>query len=170
MGSRRETLGESLRLPQVSRRAVLGGASVVALAPAPASAAPRPPTLPDDATRRCARWLHLNGRIERLQDRWAKLEAWLTREHGWLTLSPAEQQALPWSQELRDIDGCLDLLFEEREALLESLPTRSANLPSVIARLAVVERLIWSHDHPEAYALITGCLEDLKAFSQPDRA
>jgi hypothetical protein len=107
----------------------------------------------------------VNSRIERLQNRWAKLEAWLAREHDWLTLSPTEQQALPWSRELRDIDGCLDLLFEQREALLESLPTRSANLTSVIARLAVVERLIWSHDHPEAYALITGCLQDLKALS-----
>lgn len=55
--------------------------------------------------------------------------------------------------------------FEQREALLERLPTRSPNLTSVIARLAVVERLIWSHDHPEAYALITGCLQDLKALS-----
>jgi len=165
MGSRRETVGESLRLPRMSRRAVLGGTSVVALAPQSALPATITPTAADDATRQCARWLHVNSRIERLQNRWAKLEAWLAREHDWLTLSPTEQQALPWSRELRDIDGCLDLLFEQREALLESLPTRSANLTSVIARLAVVERLIWSHDHPEAYALITGCLQDLKALS-----
>ncbi|HZC17785.1 MAG TPA: hypothetical protein VE309_13590 [Caulobacteraceae bacterium] len=94
------------------------------------------------------------------------METWLAKEHDWFKLSPAEQQALPWAKELRDIDGCLDVLFEKRETLLEHLPTSgSANLEAAIARLAVVERLIWPDDHPEAHALVAGVRRDLIAMS-----
>jgi len=111
----------------------------------------------------CAGW---PSTLERLQTRWAKLETWLGKEHAWFQLSPAEQRALPWAKELRDIDGCLDLLFEQRDALLESLPTHGGGMDSVIAKLAVVERLIWSCDHPEAHALIAGARLDLIAMSR----
>lgn len=171
MGSRRETSGETVRLPELSRRAVLAGTSVAAFAAAkPAAVATVPPTATfaasDEGARRCANWLAVNARIERLQTRWAKLESWLGKEQGWFQLSPAEQQALPWAKELRDIDGCLDVLFEKREALLDALLTSGAvSLEAVIARLAVVERLIWREEHPEVYALIVGAREDLIAMS-----
>jgi len=88
------------------------------------------------------------------------------REHDWLQLSPAEQQALPWAQELRDIDGCLDVLFERRERLLASLPASGvASMDSAIIRLAVVEHLILPDDHPEAHALVAGVRQDLVAMS-----
>jgi hypothetical protein len=172
MDSRRKAGVEGVRLPELSRRAVIAGTSVAAFGGAkPAAAlATRPAaalTAPDEGTKRCASWLAINAKIERLQTRWAKLETWLGREHSWFQLSPAEQQALPWAKELRDIDGCLDLLFEQRDALLESLPTRgSVSMESVIAKLAVVERLIWPCDHPEAHALIVGSRLDLIAISQ----
>src|SRR5689334_18084782 len=126
MGSRRETSGETVRLPELSRRAVIAGTSVALFAAAkPSVAATIPPAVPlaasDEGTRRCASWLAINAKIERLQTRWAKLEAWLAKTHDWFNLSPAEQQALPGAKELRDIDGCLDVLFEKRDALLESL-------------------------------------------------
>jgi hypothetical protein len=172
MDSRRKAGVEGVRLPELSRRAVIAGTSVAAFSGAkPAAAlATRPAaalTAPDEGTKRSVRWLAINAKIERLQTRWAKLETWLGREHSWFQLSPAEQQALPWAKELRDIDGCLDLLFEQRDALLESLPTRgSVSMESVIAKLAVVERLIWPCDHPEAHALIVGSRLDLIAISQ----
>ncbi|MBW0151287.1 MAG: helicase [Phenylobacterium sp.] len=170
MGSRRKTGVEGVRLPELSRRAVIAGTSVAALGPANPAAAPA--SLPaasavsDEATRHCRRWLAVNARIERLQDRWARLEGWLVREHGWMQLGPAEQQALPWAKELRDIDGCLDVLFEQRDGLLAPMPVFDAvSLDSVITRLAVVERLIWPIDHPEAHALIAGARQDLIALS-----
>ena len=169
MGSRRKTSGETVRLPELSRRAVIAGTSVAALGAAKAVAIPPATALAasDEGTRRCANWLAINDKIERLQTRWAKLESWLAREHGWFKLSPAEQQALPWAKELRDIDGCLDVLFEKREALLDSIPTSgSVSLESVIARLTVVERLIWREEHPEVHALITGARRDLIAMSR----
>ena len=171
MGSRRKTGVEGVRLPELSRRAVIAGTSVVAFgAVNPAAALATSPaaalTAPDEGIKRSARWLAINAKIERLQTRWAKLEGWLGREHAWFQLSPAEQQALPWAKELRDIDGCLDVLFEQRDALLESLPTHGGGMDSVIAKLAVVERLIWPCDHPEAHALIVGSRLDLIAMSR----
>lgn len=136
MGSRQKAGGEGVRLPELSRRAVIGGTSVVAFGVAtPVAAALAPP---DEGARRCARWLRLDAKIDRLQDRWGKLESWLVREKSWSKLTPAERQASPWAKELRDIDGCLEVLFEQRDALLETLPNfGSASLESVISRLAV---------------------------------
>ena len=171
MGSRRMTGSENARLPELSRRAIIAGAPVAALGAATSNAATgiAPAgalAVPDDGSRRCANWLAIDAKIRRLQTRWAKLETWLAKEHDWFALSPAEQQALPSAQELRDIDGCLDVLFEKREALLETLPTaRSARLETAIARLAVVERLMWPEDHPEAHALVAGVRRDLIAMS-----
>lgn len=172
MGSRRRTDVESARLPEISRRALIAGTSVVAFGAAnPAAASVTlPPVVAvasDVATRRCKNWLVVDAQIERLQTRWAKLEGWLIREHSWCKLTQAEQQALPWSKELRDIDGILTTLFEKRERFLEEIPDSSAvSLEAVVARLAVVERLIWPEDHPEAHAMIARSRLDLIAMSQ----
>lgn len=172
MGSRRKTGVEDARLPALSRRALIAGTSVVAFGaanPAAASVAlpPAATAVLDVATRRYKNWLAIDVQIERLQTRWATLEGWLIREHSWCKLTPAEQQALPWSKELRDIDGILATLFEKRERLLEAIPDSSAlNLEAVVARLAVVERLIWPEDHPEAHAMIARSRLDLLAMSQ----
>lgn len=171
MGSRRKTGSETVRLPELSRRAVIAGTSVVAFGAAkPAAPAAIPSAVAraasDEGTRRCANWLAIDAKIDRLQTRWAKLETWLAREHGWFKLSPAERQALPWAKELRDIDGCLDVLFEKRDALLEGLPASGAvSLESIVARLAVVERLICRDEHPEGHALIAGARRDLVAMA-----
>jgi len=178
MASRRKTEGEGARPPALSRRAVLAGTSSVAAFGAAMPAVPTtaiPSTAArvasDEGTRRCANWLAIDAKIARLQTRWGDLESWLAKKHNWFNLSSAEQHALPSAKELRDIDGCLDVLFEKREALLETLPgTGAASMPSIIARLAVVERLIWADEHPEAHALIVGCRRDLAALSGADAA
>lgn len=171
MGARQKTGIEGVRLPTLSRRAVLAGTSVVAFGaanPAAASVTLAPAaTAADVATRRCRSWVAVDRQIERLQNRWAKLEGWLIREHSWCDLSPSEKQALPWSKELRDIDGILDTLFEKREHLLATLPdSPSLSLEAVVARLAVVERLVCTEDHPEAHALIARSRLDLIAMSE----
>jgi len=164
MGSRQKTGGEVVRLPKLTRRALIAGTSAATLAGGKVSAAAEPQQ--DEGAKLCAQWLHLDVKIGRLQERWRKLESWLARNHGWLRLSEAEQRALPWSREFLEIDGCLEVLVEKRDALLESLPaTGSANLGAVIAKLAVVERLIWADEHPEAHALIAGSVQDLIALS-----
>lgn len=173
MGSRRKTGVEDARLPEISRRALIAGTSVAAFglaSPAAAAAstslAPAALIASTEATRHCKNWLAIDAQIGRLQNRWAKLEGWLIREHSWCNLSPSEQQALPWSKELKDIDGILDTLFERRERLLEAIPdSASVSFEAIIARLAVVERLIWPEDHPEAHAMIARSRQDLIALS-----
>ena len=164
--------GEGARAHALSRREILAGSSAAAFsaaAPVAAVSAIAPVAslaMADDGTRTCANWLAIDRRIERLQKRWGDLESWLAKEHKWFKLSPAEQLTLPWAKELHDIDGCLDQLFAKREELLGTLPeVGSSNLESVIARLAVVERLIWPDEHPEAHALIARCRQDLATLS-----
>ena len=170
MSSRRKTGGETVRLPEPSRRAVIAGTSVAALGAAkPAAPAAVPsavvPAASDEGARRCARWLAINAKIARLQTRWAKLERRLAKNYDWFNLSPAEQEAMPAANELRHIDGKLDVLLEQREALLESIPASgSISLEPVIARLAVVERLVWPDEHPEVHALVAGARRDLIAM------
>ena len=171
MGSRRKTGVEDVRPHGLSRRAVIAGTSVAALSvAAPVQASTSLPVAlasTDETAKQCKRWLAVNAKIERLQTRWAKLEGWLIRNHSWCKLSLAERQALPWSKELGDIDGCLDLLFEQRDRLLEAMPeTDASSLEAVIMRLAVVERVIWPEDHPEAHALITKSRQELIAISR----
>lgn len=90
------------------------------------------------------------------------MEGYLVREHAWFRLSPDDRRAHPGGRELRDIDGCIDVLREKRDALLEALPdSRTVSLESIVTRLAVVERLVWPEDHPEAHALIAGARQDL---------
>ena len=171
MGSRRKTDVEDARLPVLSKRALIAGTSVIAFGVAnPATSSVTVPfgaaVASDLATRRCKNWLAVDAQIGRLQTRWAKLEGWLIREHSWCNLSPSEQQALPWSKELQDIDGILDTLFERRERLLEAIPdSASVSFEAIIARLAVLERLIWPEDHPEAHAMIARSRQDLIALS-----
>ena len=171
MRSRRKTGIEDARLPALSRRALIAGTSVVAFGTASPAAAsvtlpPASVVASDVAARRCRNWLAVDAQIERLQSRWAKLESWLIREHSWCKLTSAEQQALPWSKELRDIDGILDTLFDKRERLLGAIPdSASVSFEAIIARLAVLERLIWPEDHPEAHAIIARSRQDLIALS-----
>ena len=169
MGSRRSTGGEVVRLPKLTRRAVIAGTSAATLAGSKVAGAAA--SRPDEGAKLCKQWLHLDAKIRRLQDRWARLEHWLGHKHAWFQITEAERQSLPWSKELQDIDGCLYDLFERRDALLESMPAGgAANLGAIIAKLAVVERLIWPDDHPQAHALISGSVHDLIGLSYKGRS
>jgi hypothetical protein len=167
MGSRQQTGGGGARPPALSRRAVLVGTSAAATASTltQAASAPAEALMPHSTVRPYERYLQIDARISRLQRRWGRLEAYLADQYDWLRLSEPERGAVPGAQELRDIDGMLDLLFDEREKLLAELPARGAtSLEVVIARLAVAERLIWRDDFPEAQAMIAGAREDLSAM------
>ena len=122
--------------------------------PAPFRSVGRDPTVADPDTADCRRWLDINSRIGSLQDRWAKLECQLDREHSWLKMSPAERLVLPAAEELRKIDRGLSSLFKQRNSALDSLNSRASSLESVIFGLFVAESLLWPEDHPEAHALV----------------
>lgn len=167
MGSRQQTEGGGVRLPALSRRAMLVGTSAAAAASGANAATPLVANAPAsiDPTKLYRHWVSLDLEVERLLLRWGDVEAWLDQEHNWLRLSEAEQAALPEGQALRDVDARLKDLFTERDGLLDKLPTRGAKtLDAIAARLAVVERLIYREDAPEAHAMIVGSRHDLCAI------
>ena len=167
MGSRQSAAGEGARLPALSRRAVLVGTSAAAASPQASAAAPLAAVTASssDATRLYKHWLQLDRQVERLLLRWGDIEGWLLEAHNWHRLSDAEQAALPEGQALRDVDAQLKRLSAKRDGLLDKLPRQGAGtLEAIAARLAVVERLLYRDDHPEAHAMIVGSRRDLTAL------
>lgn len=156
------------RTPSVSRRTVLVGAAAT---PAAGAAAPLVTASPAaaDPTKPYKTLLYLDARISRLRRRWARLDAYLSDQLQALPAS-AELEPLRGAQELRDIDGMIEVLSERRAAVLETLPAKgAATLEELIARLAVVEQLIWNEDHLEAQALIAGTRQDLVSLLEYGR-
>jgi hypothetical protein len=165
MGSRQSAEGERARLSALSRRAVLVGTSATASLRASAATRLGTVTPPGDATRLYKHWVQLDRQAERLLLRWGDIEGRLFETHNWHRLSAAEQAALPEGQALRDVDAQLTRLCAERDGLLDKLPRRGAStLEAVAARLAVVERLLYREDHPEAYDMVAGSRRDLAAL------
>ncbi|AYV49273.1 hypothetical protein CFHF_13240 [Caulobacter flavus] len=102
MGSRRKTGGDLARLPDLTRRSVMGAA---ALAPVAAVADVTPPA--DSLLTRCGTFVATDIRINRLLSRWADLEGELFDIPGWHELSKEAQQAFPQAQEMDRIDAQL---------------------------------------------------------------
>lgn len=168
MGSRYRTHDGALPPPPLSRRAVLVGAAAApaAGAAAPLASAGHPAADPAKPYRTL---LYIDAKISRLRRRWARLDAYLSDQLQGLSAG-SEPKPLRGAEELRDIDGMIELLLEQRAALLEKLPTRgAATLQELIGRLAVAERLIWNDDNLEAQALIAGTRQDLAALVEHGR-
>lgn len=160
VGSRQGTASGAAGPPSLSRRVVLVGA---AAAPAASAADPLSVASPAAAhpTTPYKTLLYIDAKISRLRRRWARLDNYLSDQLQSLPLG-SELQTLRGAEELRDIDGMIELLSEKRAALLETLPAKgAASLQELIARLAVAERLISTDDHLEAHTLIAGARQDL---------
>lgn len=167
MGSHHER-DAAPRPPTVSRRTVLVGAAATPAAGAAAPLVAAGPAAADPA-KPYKTLLYLDAKISRLRRRWARLDAYLSDQ---LQALPAGARPAPLrgAQELRDIDGMIEVLSERRAAVLETLPAKgAATLEELIARLAVVERLIWNEEQPEAQALIAGTRLDLASLLEYGR-
>jgi hypothetical protein len=169
MESRRKTGGANVRLPQLSRRAVLGGASATPLASglgdvakaAVATAAPVDPTIV-----LCQRWLEIEIERGHLQTAWNRHETWLIRERNWAHLSETEREALPEARRLDELDEQMKTLYDEEEALLDQLPSSPAtSLAVVIANLTIAGTILAPEDHPTVHGLIVRAVDDLVALT-----
>ena len=163
------------RGPELCRRAMLASTSAVAFGAAmPSDAACHvrdvAAILSDEGTQWCKRWLAMNADIECLQARWDRVETWLVKEHAWFELSQAEREALPWAEELRDLDRHMETAFVRRDDLMKTIASSGCvSMTSVIARLAVVEQLLSPFDDPDVHALIAGARRDLILISETSR-
>lgn len=114
----------------------------------------------------CEAWRAKTAESHRLMRRWGDVEAGLAASHNWFKLTEHERLSLPEADELRRIDGRLDELIDERDALLAVLPDLMGATPrAVLARLAVAADLIEPIEHPKAHAIIRRVIRDIEFLS-----
>ncbi|WP_133244875.1 hypothetical protein [Caulobacter radicis] len=166
MGSRRKTGGDRARLPDLTRRTVMGAAAAAPVAVSTGASASLPA---DSALMRFGTFVALDLRICRLVNRWADLESDVFQNHNWLNLTEEQQLALPQGQEMARIDAMLPDLFRQRHELTEALPKVAAATPTEIAaKVTAAARLVDPEDNEPANLLLTGAVRDLAAMRCPD--
>lgn len=91
------------------------------------------------------------------------LEVMLADHHNWFDLTRVQRRQLAAAQPFYDLEDELEQLGHESAQLvidLRDLPASS--LIEAIAKLEVVARVIESDDYPDAHAVLTDCITDLK--------
>lgn len=163
MGSRRKTGGVVARLPELSRRAVLVGASATPVVTGQAGATAADPTIAA-----CERWFAVEAERERLSAEWGRHESFLAREFNWFRLSEDQRRALPQAGKLDDIALELEALDWKSDALLKALPSTPAmSVAAVVANLTVATRLLYPDGYEEVHGLMVRAVRDLKTLSRP---
>jgi hypothetical protein len=163
MGSRRKTGGAVARLPELSRRAVLVGASATPVLAGQAVATATDPTIAA-----CERWFAVEAERERLSAEWGRHESFLAREFNWFRLSEDQRRALPQARKLDDIAVELEALDRKSDALLKALPsTPAASVAAVAANLTIATRLLYPDGYEEVHGLMVRAVRDLKTLSRP---
>jgi hypothetical protein len=105
----------------------------------------------------------LNAEHERLSGRWSKLEAKLTREHGFQNLTRRQRRNLLEARELLDLDERIDDVVCELQSVLKSLPTVDAtNALGLASKLAVAGLVVHREENEQGHFLIASILRDLK--------
>lgn len=116
---------------------------------------------PDHLLGLCAEWHSLDGEIGRLSCHWAKLEARLVREHGWVALSAAERHRVSDAREMLEVELQIKELLGQRDRSLEHLAQLEAtSIAGVAGKLTVAERLL-EDEAGAAYQLITDCVREI---------
>jgi len=163
MGSRRKTGGVVARLPELSRRAVLVGASATPVLAGQAGATAADPTIAA-----CERWFAVEAERERLSAEWGRHESFLAREFNWFRLSENQRRALPQARRLDEIAVELEALDRKSDALLKALPsTPAASVAAVVANLTIATRLLYPDGYEEVHGLMVRAVRDLKTLSRP---
>lgn len=163
MGSRRKTGGAVARLPELSRRAVLVGASATPVLAGQTVTAAADPTIAA-----CEKWLAVEAERNRLTLAWGRCETLLFDKCRRQNISAARESDMPEARKLNEMGAQLEALDLESDVLLKALPTRRApSAAAVIANLSVAAALLYPDDHPEAHGLIVRAVRDLKALSRP---
>ena len=122
---------------------------------------------------RCSDWLAIDTEIGRLSRRWSELEMRMARDHGWFSLSTAQQRVLPQAADMFEIETQINDLYERRDRRLNSLSKlRAGDMRGIAGKLTVAARLLEDEDGP-AYRLVADVVRELVAqsrgiFDQPD--
>lgn len=138
MGQRRKT-GDGARLPAISRRAVIGAASL------PLAGAVRGFPAPGavDIPAQCAAWVELDMEISRLGKRWSDLETLAVKQFDYFRMNDAEVSALPMGPEMDAVDAECRRISDVCNDALEPLGKLTPRtVQDATAMLAIAYRLL----------------------------
>jgi hypothetical protein len=114
----------------------------------------------------CERHRSIDFRQGEIHELLGDLEAVLADHHSWFDLTRVQRRQLPAAQPFYDLEDELEQLGQERARLvadLHELPASS--LIEAVAKLEVVARVIEPDDYPDAHALLTQIIADLRTVS-----
>lgn len=170
MGQRRKA--SDVARPSISRRALIGVAGLPLADSAGASDAALNSiaVTSDGLVSRCAAFLAVDLRIERLTERWGDLEtAAMSAHKKWWGLTEDQRRAIPEGREMAEIDEALKGLFRERERLLTGLPELAVRgADGLLGKLVVAARAIRPEDEPVIHRLLADAARDLAHMQCPE--
>jgi hypothetical protein len=91
------------------------------------------------------------------------LEVMLAEQHRWFGLTRVQRRQLVAAQPFYDLEDELEQLGQKSAQLVADLGGLAASSAiEVIAKLEVVARVIEPDDYPDAHAVLTDAIEDLR--------
>lgn len=142
MGQRRKA-GDGTRLPEISRRAVIGATVVPLAGPARGAA----PVEAASISAQCADWLARDHEIDRLGRRWSELETSLIAQYPYFKLTERQISALPEGKEMDAITAECDRLHDARDVALKTLAKlKPRTVQDATAMLSIAVRLNYCED------------------------
>jgi hypothetical protein len=152
MESRRNTGGDCGRLPEITRRTLVGAVAAPALAHERAGRA-------GEVLTHSRTWLALDAEFERAMLAWQEEESRLGG--AFLPKPDAEQRRRPEAALLNALSDQMDALDERRWELMEALETLpAADLHDVAGKLAVAVRAM-RHEEIIGYELLAMAVKEL---------
>ena len=138
MGQRRKA-GDGARLPDISRRAVIGVAGLPLAGPVRGSPAPSAADIPAQ----CAAVVRLEGLIDQSSNRWTDLEKVAIREFDYFNLSDTDRLAFPTGREMAVVDAECRRLHAARENALGPLEeAKPHSVQDAVALLSIAYHIL----------------------------
>lgn len=121
----------------------------------------------DSVTALCRRHREMEHRQNDLHKRLGELETMLVDRHNWHQLTRMQRRRLPAAGPFYDLEDELERLDREGAALVDGLQrSPSTSLLETVLKLEVVSQVIEPDDYPDAHAVLTGAIEELRSLSQ----
>ena len=115
----------------------------------------------------CERHREIKARQEQLHNMLADLEAMLVDRHGWFELTRIQRRALPAAQSFYDLEDELEQLGgESAQAVRDLVDIRASSLDGAVAKLEVIARVVDPDDYPDAHAVLSGAINELRILSR----
>jgi hypothetical protein len=161
MDSRRKTGGDCARLPEITRRTLVGATAIAA----PTLSCRRPRA--GEVLAHSRTWLALDAELDQLTVAWQDEEVSLARDFDWLGLPEPEQRSHPEARLICALGERITVVTERRWDLLETLERSSAtNVHDVAGKLAVAVRAM-RHEDAIGFELLAAAVREFAGLTCP---